>query len=92
MRHSFLSLYAALDCVAHIIHDRFYCNRRYAAATSLTASRLAARSIDILFQVCLPPSRLRVPDSLGVLAVSSLDWARDPERVEGSRTVMNTVG
>ena len=23
--------------LAHIIHDRFYCNRRYAAATSLAA-------------------------------------------------------
>jgi hypothetical protein len=43
------------------------------------AGRLAAQSIDILFQVCLPPSRLRVPVSRGVLAVSS-------------RTAMNNVG
>ena len=25
---------ALIDILAHIIHDRFYCNRRYAAATS----------------------------------------------------------
>jgi hypothetical protein len=45
----------------------------------IQAGRLAARSVDILFQVCLPSSRLRVPVSHGVLAVSS-------------RTVMNNVG
>ncbi|TKB64174.1 MAG: hypothetical protein E8D48_00505 [Nitrospira sp.] len=43
------------------------------------AGRLAARAVDILFQVCLPASRLRVPVSHGVAAVSS-------------RTVMNNVG
>ncbi|MBS0183264.1 MAG: hypothetical protein JSS39_12745 [Nitrospira sp.] len=43
------------------------------------AGRLAARAVDILFQVCLPSSRLRVPVSRGVSAVSS-------------RTVMNNVG
>lgn len=64
-------------CLAHIIHERFYCNRRYAAATSLAASfarpagRLALRDLDILFQVCLGLSGLRVPVSHGVLAVSS---------------------
>ncbi|TKB69293.1 MAG: hypothetical protein E8D52_10035 [Nitrospira sp.] len=67
-----------------MIHERFYCNRRYAATTSLAASfarsadRLAAQSVTILFQVCLPSSRLRVSVSHGVLAVSS-------------RTVMNNV-
>ena len=42
-------------CLARIIHEGFYCNRRYVAATSLTAGGLAARSVNILFQVCLPP-------------------------------------
>ncbi|HEU5407126.1 MAG TPA: hypothetical protein VFU48_05130, partial [Nitrospira sp.] len=45
----------------------------------IQADRLATQSVDILFQVCLPSSRLRVPVSHGVLAVSP-------------RTVMNTVG
>jgi hypothetical protein len=40
---------------------------------------LAARSVDILFQVCLPPSRLHAPVSRGDFAVSQ-------------RTVMNNVG
>ena len=38
------------------IHEDFYCNRRYAATTSLRAGGLAAQSVDILFQVCLLPS------------------------------------
>jgi hypothetical protein len=29
--------------LARIIHEGFYCNRRYAAAISLTAGKLAAR-------------------------------------------------
>ena len=71
--------------LTHIIHEHFYCNRRYAATTSLDAGSriqtgsLSAQSVNILFQVCLPSSRLRVPISLGVLAASS-------------RTVMNNVG
>ena len=32
--------------LARIIHERFYCNCRYAATTSLTAGGLAARSIN----------------------------------------------
>ena len=56
---------------ARIIHEEFYCNRRYAATTSLTAGGLAAQSVNILFQVCLSPSRLRAPVSRGVSAVSS---------------------
>ncbi|MBX3328350.1 MAG: hypothetical protein KF682_20885 [Nitrospira sp.] len=43
------------------------------------ASRLAPRGLDILFQVCLGLSGLRVPASHGVLAVSS-------------RTIMNNAG
>jgi hypothetical protein len=30
-------------CLARIIHEDFYCNRRYVAATSLTAGGLALR-------------------------------------------------
>ena len=65
------------DCqLTHIIHERFYSNRRYAAATSLAAfvcsqaSRLTLRDLNILFQVCFGLSGLRVPVSHGVLAVS----------------------
>ena len=68
----------ALD-LARIIHEGFYCNRRYAATISLTAGGLAARSVNILFQVCLPPSRLRAPVSLAVSSVSS-------------RTLVNNAG
>jgi len=42
-----------------------------AVTTHLTAGGLAAPSVNILFQVCLPPSRLRAPVSRGGLAVSS---------------------
>jgi len=42
-----------------------------AVTTHLTAGGLAARSVNILFQVCLPPSRLRAPVSHAVSAVSS---------------------
>ncbi len=65
--------------LARIIHEDFYCNRRYADATSLTAGGLATQSVNILFQVCLPPSRLRAPVSRGVSAVSS-------------RTLVNNAG
>ena len=37
--------------LARIIHEDFYCNRRYVAATSLTEGWLPAQSINILFQV-----------------------------------------
>ena len=33
-----------------MIHERFCCNRGFAAATSLSAGGLAARSVDILFK------------------------------------------
>jgi Protein of unknown function (DUF1810) len=65
--------------LAHNIHEDFYCNRRYAATTSLTAGGLAAQPVNILFQVCLLPSQLRAPVSHGVLAVSS-------------RTLVNNAG
>jgi hypothetical protein len=47
--------------------------------THLAAGGLAAQSVNILFQVCLPPSRLRASVSLGVSSVSS-------------RTLVNNVG
>ena len=65
--------------LARIIHEGFYYNRRYAATTSLTAGGLVARSVNILFQVCLPPSRLRALVSLAVSAISS-------------RTLVNNAG
>ena len=34
--------------LTRIIHEGFYCNHRHAAVTSLTAGRLAARSVNIL--------------------------------------------
>ncbi len=34
--------------LARIIHKDFYCNCRYAAATSLTAGGFAAQSVNIL--------------------------------------------
>ena len=64
---------------ARIVHEDFYCNHRYAAATSLTAGGLAAQSVNILFQVCFPSSRLHAPVSPGVSAVSS-------------RTLVNSAG
>ncbi|HMF86326.1 MAG TPA: hypothetical protein VK598_08240, partial [Nitrospiraceae bacterium] len=65
--------------LARIIHEDFYCNRRYAAATSLMADGLAAQSVNIRLRVCLPPSRLRASVSSGVSAVSS-------------RTLVNNAG
>jgi hypothetical protein len=40
--------------LARIIPEGFYCSCRYVAATSLRADGLATRSVNILFQVCLP--------------------------------------
>ncbi len=79
------SRYRSGGNLPHIIHDRFYCNRRDAAATSqhaplgMLAGRLAPRGLNVLFQVRLGRKGLHVPVSLGVSAVSS-------------RTVMNNVG
>jgi hypothetical protein len=50
-----------------------------AVTTHLDAGGLAARSVNILFQVCIPPFRLRAPVSLAVSAVSS-------------RTLVNNAG
>jgi len=53
--------------LARIIHERFCCNRGFAAATSLSAGGLAARSVDILLKdAFLPygsarPSRFATP-------------------------------
>jgi hypothetical protein len=71
--------------LARIIHDGFYCNRRYAATTSLAAGLArpggrARRSVGHQpVQGCLPSSRLHAPVSQGVSAVSS-------------RTLMNNAG
>ena len=73
-RHANLDKHG-INCVdadlACIIQEDFYCNRRYASMTSLRADGLARQSVNILFQVCLPPSRLHAPVSRGVSAVSS---------------------
>jgi hypothetical protein len=42
-----------------------------AVTTHLTAGGLAAQSVNILFQVCLPSSRLHAPVSRGISMVSS---------------------
>lgn len=65
---TFISDEKSLSLLAHIIHERFRCNRGF-----------AAQDLDILFQVCLRPSRLRLPVSPGNCAISR-------------RTVMNNVG
>ncbi len=69
-----------------IIHEHFCCNRGFAATTSLNAvspaSRQAGsplRSVNMLFQVCLPSSQLRAP-------VSPVDYA------VSQRPVMNNAG
>jgi hypothetical protein len=59
--------------------------------SGMPAGGLAPRGVNVLFQVRLRPSGLRAPVSQRDCAISSLDWARDPEQVEGSRTVMNNA-
>jgi|CXWL01.1.fsa_nt_gi hypothetical protein len=76
---SLLNLWRWIAFLARIIHGSFYYNRRYVATTSLTAGGLAAHSVNILCQVCLPHSRLRAPVSLDVSTVSS-------------RTLVNNAG
>ena len=74
-----------LPVVPRIIHDGFYCNRRYAAPTSLAArvTRPGGRARHSVgqqpVQGGLPSSRLHAPVSHGVSAVSS-------------RTLMNNAG
>jgi len=61
------TLWTSPQTLARIIHERFCCNRGFAAATSLSAGGLAARSVDILFKdAFLPhasarPSRCATP-------------------------------
>jgi hypothetical protein len=43
-------------------------------------------------RVRIGSSGLRALVSRRGSAISSLDWARDPEQVEGRRTVMNNAG
>jgi hypothetical protein len=57
MAPSLTPLHMVHIALARVIHEDFYSNRRYAATTSLTADGLAAQSVNILFQVCFPPSR-----------------------------------
>jgi hypothetical protein len=47
--------------------------------------RLALCGLDMLLHVGLALSAFHVPVSRGVLALLSLDWAQDPEQVEGAR-------
>ena len=61
---------AVMPPLAHIIHERFCCNRGSAAAASLSAGRLAAQSLNVLLQVRVGPSRLRVPVSQRGCAIS----------------------
>ena len=63
--------------LARIIHERFYCNGGFATATSLhtgfrgvQAGGLGSQPLNILFQVCLGPSRLRAPVSPRDSAIS----------------------
>jgi hypothetical protein len=41
--------------LARIIHEGFYCNRRHAAPTGLTAGGLATQSVNILFKYASLP-------------------------------------
>ncbi|MGH8694216.1 MAG: hypothetical protein ACREVM_08310, partial [Burkholderiales bacterium] len=65
--------------LARIIHERFCCNRGFAATTSLAAGVLAAQSFDVLFQVRLSPLRLCLPVSQRDSTISQ-------------RTAMNKAG
>jgi hypothetical protein len=57
---------------------RTHCSK-IAMGPGLSAGVLAAQSVDILFQVCLPPLRLCLPVSLGDFTISR-------------RTVMDNAG
>jgi hypothetical protein len=64
------------EAITRKIHGGFYCTRRYAAPTRWPPiprgqlGGLSARSVNVLFQGRLPPSRLLAPVSPGVSAVS----------------------
>jgi hypothetical protein len=72
-------IYGSGLLLARIIHERFCCNRGFAAAPSLSAGVLAAQSLNVLFQVRFGPSRLRLPVSRSDSTISR-------------RTVMNNAG
>jgi len=87
--------------LTRIIHEDFYCNRRYAATTSLTAGGLAAQSVNILLGTGallswrLSPSekqrdrhrRRRRSQSLGLHAPVSLGAS-----AVSSQTLVNNAG
>ena len=80
--------------LARIIHEDFYCNRRYAATTSLTAGGLAAQSVNILSSiVCFLIPR----GSARPLACASRRFRHDTPlvrnagRVEGARNHPSTA-
>ncbi len=53
-----------------MIHERFCCNRGFAAATSLSAGLLAAQFLNVLLQILLGSSRLCLPVSLRDATIS----------------------
>jgi hypothetical protein len=59
-----------MHLLAPTIHEGFDCNLGDAAATSLTATGLTARPVNILFRICLLPAHLRAHASRGVSAGS----------------------
>ena len=50
--------------LTRIIHEGFYCNRRYAATTSLTASGLAAQTLNVLHEYASGPHGSARPSRL----------------------------
>ena len=53
---------SVISCrLAHIIHERFCCNRGSAATITLSTGRLAAQFFNVPCQVRVGPSQLRVP-------------------------------
>ena len=50
--------------LARIIHEGFYCNRRYAATTSLTAGGLVARTLNVLHEYASGPHGSARPSRL----------------------------
>jgi hypothetical protein len=59
-----------------MIHERFCCNRGFAAATSLPADGLAPRSVDILFKdASLTAPRARLAWRLRDFATNRHEYA-----------------
>ena len=76
-----------MPTLARLIHEHFYCNRQ------CLGERHGARGEDFRSETQrLPLAPSLAPLAWPVGALSSLDWARDPEQAEGRRTVMNNVG